>query len=64
MIEYDEEEAVREFSKDCRHICETRDTSPSATESETHMKQLEKRITKLEDIVVKMCIDVRENDEE
>ena len=64
MIEYDEEEAVREFSKDCRHIRETINTSPPATESETRMKQLEKRIAKLEDILLKKGIDVRENDEE
>ena len=64
MIEYDEEEAVREFTKDCRHIRETRDTSPPATESETSMKQLEKRIAKLEDIVFKKRINVSESDEE
>ena len=65
MIEYDEEEAVREFTKDCRHIRETRIIRPpQATESETRMKQLEKRISKLEDIVFKKRINDSESDEE
>ena len=63
MIEFGDDDAIRKFSKDCRHIRETRNTSPPATESETRMKQLEKRIAKLEDIVLKMGIDVRESDE-
>ncbi len=64
MIEYDEEEAVREFSKDCRHIRETKDTVPpiatsATTESDTRMKRLEKRIAILEDILLKKGFDIR-----
>ena len=60
IIEYGEDDAIREFSKDCRHIRETIDTAPpQATESETRLKQLEKRIAILEDILLKKGIDVR-----
>jgi hypothetical protein len=60
LIEYSEEETISEFSKDCRHISETKDAAPpQATESEARMKRLEKRIAILEDILLKKGIDVR-----
>jgi hypothetical protein len=63
MIEYGEEEAIREFSKDCRHICETRSVAPpQATESERRIKGLEDRVAILEDILFKKGVDIRMND--
>lgn len=64
LIEYSEEETISEFSKDCRHISETKDAAPpQATESDIRMKQLEKRIAILEDILLKKGIDVRGDDD-
>ncbi len=64
MMEYGEEEAIREFSKDCRHISETRSVAPpQVTESERRIKELEDRVAILEDILFKKRGDIRRDED-
>ena len=61
MIEFGDDDTIREFSKDCRHIRETNIIKPpiakdTTIDSENYTKNLEERIAKLEDIILKMGI--------